>query len=71
MMGAEKILYGKNTLYNPMDERRSNRCENWAYCPLGDMAKYIGCRKPHCPKYTFANAPRPFTKDLMVKNGPK
>ncbi len=44
-----------------------NKCEKWSFCPLGDTAKIIGCRKPGCPKKTFANAPRPFTNDIIIK----
>lgn len=32
-----------------------NRCERWNICPLGDTAKVIGCRKPHCPTQTIAD----------------
>ncbi|MDD1772263.1 MAG: hypothetical protein LUQ09_05015 [Methanomassiliicoccales archaeon] len=26
-----------------------NKCEKWTVCPLGDLAKSVGCRKPWCP----------------------
>jgi len=30
-----------------------NRCETWNICPLGDITKYLKCRKPWCPKKTM------------------
>lgn len=43
-----------------------NRCEKWSFCPLGDLANRVGCRKPHCPKGTMANSPMPFGKDIVI-----
>ncbi|MCG7843896.1 MAG: hypothetical protein MIO90_00515 [Methanomassiliicoccales archaeon] len=43
-----------------------NGCEKWKFCPLGDMAKLIGCRKPGCPEKTFASVPSAFSKDTVV-----
>jgi len=43
-----------------------NRCEKWSFCPLGDLAKSVGCRKPHCPNGTMANSPMPFSKDIVI-----
>lgn len=33
----------------------SNKCESWNICPLGDITKYLGCRKAWCPKKTMAD----------------
>lgn len=48
-----------------------NRCEKWAFCPLGDLAKHVGCRKPHCPKGTIANSPSVLGKDVVIPVKPK
>jgi hypothetical protein len=44
-----------------------NACEKWKFCPLGDTAKLIGCRKPGCPGKTFTNAPNAFVKDIVIQ----
>lgn len=36
-----------------------NACERWNICPLGDITRYIGCRKAHCPTKTMADVPSP------------
>jgi hypothetical protein len=43
-----------------------NRCEKGAFCPLGDTATLIGCRKPHCPKKTMADNSKTFTNGMVV-----
>lgn len=43
-----------------------NKCEKWSFCPLGDLANSVGCRKPHCPKATMAHAIQPFSREIVV-----
>ncbi len=43
-----------------------NKCEKWSFCPLGDLANSVGCRKPHCPKATMAHAIKPFTREIVI-----
>lgn len=43
-----------------------NRCEKWSFCPLGDLANSVGCRKPHCPKATMAHAIKPFSREIVI-----
>jgi hypothetical protein len=44
-----------------------NRCQNWAICPLGDLAVRIGCRKPGCPERTAADVASPLNIDEVMK----
>lgn len=37
----------------------ANRCRTWNICPLGDLAKHIGCRRPECPAQTMADVTSP------------
>lgn len=43
-----------------------NKCEKWSFCPLGDLANSVGCRKPHCPKATMAHAIKPFSREIVI-----
>ncbi|MHC1679817.1 MAG: hypothetical protein AB9860_01005 [Methanomassiliicoccales archaeon] len=43
-----------------------NRCERWSFCPLGDLAEHIGCRKPHCPKAAMAHKSSIFSRELVI-----
>lgn len=40
----------------------ANRCRGWNVCPLGDMAKYVGCRRPECPARTMADVASPLIR---------
>ncbi len=44
-----------------------NRCERWNICPLGDITKYLGCRKPWCPEKTMADAVSPILNREAAK----
>lgn len=39
---------------------------------LGDITKYLGCRKPHCPKKTMADIGSPMLAIIKeIENKPK
>lgn len=40
----------------------ANRCRSWNICPLGDISKYVGCRRPECPTRTVADVPSPMIR---------
>lgn len=44
-----------------------NRCEKSSFCPLGDLANSLGCRKPHCPKATMAHTAKPFSREIVIQ----
>ncbi len=46
-----------------------NRCETWNICPLGDITKYLKCRKPWCPKKTMADVQWPFICSGEMRQG--
>jgi len=42
-------------------------CDKWAFCPLGDLADHVGCRKPHCPKGGMSSSPQVLKKDIVIQ----
>ena len=48
-----------------MKKYNKNRCENLNICILGDLSKYLKCRKENCPDKTIADVKSPF---ILNKN---